>query len=437
MTKDEMISQLWFAEMINDVHHFLDQCTDQKTCAAATKEEVALAESQMNGWLQSLSNPDLDQTTRRLIESQMQATSDRINTLKMTMAEKEAQADRRDSLVDPKAIAERLNNLARVLADHNPSMINIELSQHIDRIDCHADGRAVLRTCRLGVLGEAMDVFSVDEPCVPHNSSDAGSTKQAQPRRRARRRIAGVDQPTEKIKALAEWSTDPHRFAGLDERWFDEYEFHITAFDQQIELLKAELAEAVIELDNHYDELRSAARERLGDLFDPSDYPPSLLDAFQIEHDYPSVEPPDYLRQLNPEVYEQEVKRVQARFDEALQLAEKAFVDELSQLVSHLTERLSGHDDGRSKVFRDTAVENLHQFFQRFQLLNVRSNEQLDALVNQCRQIVDGVQPLALRNDSSLRQQVSSQLSGVQSILDGLLVDRPRRRIIRTSRSDR
>jgi len=211
---------------------------------------------------------------------------------------------------------------------------------------------------------------------------------------------------------------------------------YITAFDEQIELFKAELAEAVIELDDHYEELRSAARERLGELFDASDYPPTLLDAFQIEHDYPSVEPPDYLRQLNPAVYEQEVKRVQARFDETLQLAEQAFVEELSQLVSHLTERLSGHDDGRPKVFRDTAVENLHEFFQRFQLLNVRSNEQLDALVGQCRQIVDGVQPQSLRNDSSLRQQVSSQLSGVQSVLDGLLVDRPRRRIIRTSRAE-
>ena len=39
---------------------------------------------------------------------------------------------------------------------------------------------------------------------------------------------------------------------------------------------------------------------------------------------FPSVEPPDYLQRLNPEVYQRECQRVQARFDEAVQLAEAA-----------------------------------------------------------------------------------------------------------------
>jgi len=120
----------------------------------------------------------------------------------------------------------------------------------------------------------------------------------------------------------------------------------ITEFDEQVVKLRHELDKAVTELDQHYDELRSAARQRLGDLFDASDYPVSLIGLFAIEHDYPSVEPPDYLRQLNPEIYQQECRRVQSRFDEAVQLAEQAFLDELVRLVEHITERLSGADDG-------------------------------------------------------------------------------------------
>jgi hypothetical protein len=77
-------------------------------------------------------------------------------------------------------------------------------------------------------------------------------------------------------------------------------------------------------------------------------------------------------------------------------------------------------------------VENLREFFDRFRALNVRSNDQLDSLVSQCHQVVDGVQPQELRDNGGLRQQVATQLSGVQSVLDGLLVDRPRRRIIRS-----
>ena len=208
----------------------------------------------------------------------------------------------------------------------------------------------------------------------------------------------------------------------------------ISDFDQQIESFREELTGAVDELDRHYADLRSAARRRLGGLFDPGDYPVSLIGLFGIEHEYPSVEPPSYLRQLNPELYEQECHRMQARFDEAVQLAEQAFTEELSKLVEHLSDRLSGEVDGKAKVFRDSAVTNLTEFFDRFRTLNVRSNDQLDDLVNRAQQVLGGVEPQQLRDSTALQQRLVTQLAGVQSSLDGLMVDRPRRNILRRPR---
>jgi hypothetical protein len=208
----------------------------------------------------------------------------------------------------------------------------------------------------------------------------------------------------------------------------------IETFDSKMQTLKQELDEAVEQLDRHYEQLRSAARNRLGSLYNPADYPISLRGLFSVAHDFPSVEPPDYLAQLSPEIYQQECERVAARFDEAVRLAEQAFMEELQQLVAHLTERLTGQVDGKSKVFRDSAVGNLTEFFQRFRQLNVRSNDQLDALVGQCQQIVRGVEPQALRDDHGLRQHVAQQLSQVETVLDSLLVDRPRRNILRRPR---
>jgi len=209
----------------------------------------------------------------------------------------------------------------------------------------------------------------------------------------------------------------------------------IPAFDVQLTTLKAELAEAVEELNERYGELKGIAQRRLGSLFNPSDYPNSLRGWFEVSWDYPSVEPPAYLRQLCPQLYEQEAARVAARFNEAIELAEQAFTEELSKLVSHLTERLSGGDDGKPKVFRDSAVENLREFFERFRHLNIRSSEQLDELVAQAQRVVRGVEPQALRDNQSLRQRITTQLVGVQSQLDGLLVDRPRRNILRRAKS--
>ena len=106
--------------------------------------------------------------------------------------------------------------------------------------------------------------------------------------------------------------------------------------------------------------------------------------------------------------------------------------------MSHLTERISGtNDDGTPKVFRDSAIENLVAFFGRFKQLNVRSNADLDALVEQAERVVRGVEPQGLRDGASLRQRVASELSRVQSSLDDLLIDRPRRRIVRNGAPQR
>jgi hypothetical protein len=201
--------------------------------------------------------------------------------------------------------------------------------------------------------------------------------------------------------------------------------------NMQLTTLKAELDEAVATLNSHYSDLKVAARRRLGRLFNAADYPDTLDGLFAVDWDFPSVEPPDYLRQLSPELYRQESQRVAARFDEAVRLAEEAFTAELARLVSHLTERLSGQEDGKPKVFRDSAVENLSDFFHRFRTLNVGSCQQLDQLVSQVQQILRGIEPQQLRDRQSLRQAVATQLSTAAATLDGLMVNRPRRNILR------
>ena len=208
----------------------------------------------------------------------------------------------------------------------------------------------------------------------------------------------------------------------------------VDSFNEQLNEFRQDLEEAAWRLDEHYAELRDGAREQLGDLFDPQDYPESLRDMFAVVWDFPSVEPPDYLQQLSPEIFEAEKQRVAARFDEAVEMAEAAFTDELHALVGHLGERLSGQTDGRPMIFRDSAVTNLNEFFDRFRQLNIGSNEQLDSLVDQCRDIVGGVAPKQLRDDVGLRSAVAADLAEVRQTLDELLVDRPRRNILRRPR---
>ncbi|EMI22264.1 hypothetical protein RMSM_00790 [Rhodopirellula maiorica SM1] len=208
----------------------------------------------------------------------------------------------------------------------------------------------------------------------------------------------------------------------------------VSEFDDRMIVIQVELSEAVDELDISFAELVDQARNQLGHLFDPTDYPDSVSDLFGITWDFPSVTPPAYLRTVNPELYEQECQRVKAKFAEAVELAEQTFAEELSQLVGHLAERLSGSVDGKPKVFRDSAIANLSEFFGRFQHLNIGSNDDLNQLVENARQVITGVDPQDLRNRSSLRERVARSLTEVEASLDELMTDRPRRNIIRGPR---
>lgn len=204
----------------------------------------------------------------------------------------------------------------------------------------------------------------------------------------------------------------------------------IPQFDEAMQKHRIELIDAVQALAARYQALRVEARDRLGDLFNPEDYPSSITKQFALRWEYPSVEPPNYLKDLNPELYEAEAKRVQQRFETALAMAEDAFAAELQSLVSHLVDKLTGDEgDGKPKVFRNTAVTNLSEFFARFSAMNVRSNSELSALVHQAEKIIAGVDPNDLRKDGALKQHIATSMEQVKATLDEMVQDAPTRAI--------
>jgi hypothetical protein len=132
-----------------------------------------------------------------------------------------------------------------------------------------------------------------------------------------------------------------------------------------------------------------------------------------------------------PDVYQAEQARVRERFENAVELAEQAFATELQRLTAHLAERLTGLHDGQPKVFRASAVENLREFFERFRRLNIRSSPELDMLVEEAQQVITGIEPQQLRDSVRLRQMVARDFEQIQASVGEMLVDRPRRNILR------
>ena len=312
------------------------------------------------------------------------------------------------------------------------------------------------------------------------------------------------------------------------------------------------LGNAVAALDEIYHaELIPEAQERLHDLFDKSNYPQSLAGTFAVDWEYPSIEPPDYLKEMAPEIYEAEQRRIQARFDEAIALTEQAFEAELATLVQSIQEQVTpqtvtewhyegpvqlelaqrlqefesqrdawqiemdefiaeSHDDGGVRLdalmnrqrgiaygislaqeqqnlagatelelkgakvswrpsgggrkikqlfdgteaaeqwlttrgcvktgerqerrnMRADSMERLQEFLTRFQNLSVRSNDQLDALVEQARTAAEGVSAEVVNSEgegaAQLRESLREAMAQIRASLDTMTVGDGRRHI--------
>jgi hypothetical protein len=204
----------------------------------------------------------------------------------------------------------------------------------------------------------------------------------------------------------------------------------IGAFEARMREYKEQLVVAAANLQLEYEAIKVAAREKLGDLYNPNDYPPSLEGVFDLRWEYPPVDPPNYLMTFNPELYQQEQQRVQHRFETAVVMAENAFAEQLQDMISHLIERLTDEPDGTKKTFKASAIENFKEFYDNFRSMNVRSNAQLDNLIQRATDIVSGVDVKDLRKNTNLRQNLTQQMGEVKTALDNLITNAPRRRVL-------
>ena len=210
----------------------------------------------------------------------------------------------------------------------------------------------------------------------------------------------------------------------------------VDSFQAKMEEFRDAMTLAVSELDGHYAELKEIARHKLSDLYNAADYPDTLVGAFAMDWDYPSLEPPEYLMKLNPALFEQERLRMAAKFEEATKLAEMAFAEELKKLTAHLADMLTDGPEGR-KQFRSSCLENLNAFFDNYGKMSIRSSAELDALVEQAKAVVGGLDPKEVRSaENDFRADLAAKMVGIAEAIEANVVTAPKRRISLPNQGD-
>ena len=203
-------------------------------------------------------------------------------------------------------------------------------------------------------------------------------------------------------------------------------------FDAYLIQQSVALAPLLDELLAVYSQAQAEDERRLRDVYDPRDYPPPavLRGAFSIAWQWITFNTPGRLSSIAPEMFQREKDKAEMQWKSATDEITSLMRESFSQLVDHLVDRLTPNQDGSRKKFHDSAVGNLQQWLDLFDLRNVTDDAQLAALVQRARTLTNGVEGDDLRTPSRFRDRIIEEFKSVQSSLDNLIVNRPRRRIM-------
>ena len=218
----------WLPELLDWVRADLGrQRSSAPERAAESARESAELRRDLEGWGTTLGNPKLAASVREDIELKYAAAKARISELERAVAEDRALADHVERVLDGAEVVARLGRLSEALAMANPTLGNLELGRHIERIDCHADGVVELRGTYLGLFDGGVELLSqvvpapAPAPAVPAADDGlAAGFAPAVPRRRARLRVPNLSAEGASTAGEVDTSLDPSRFAGLPSAFF-------------------------------------------------------------------------------------------------------------------------------------------------------------------------------------------------------------------------
>lgn len=155
-----------------------------------------------------------------------------------------------------------------------------------------------------------------------------------------------------------------------------------------------------------YHTIQQRAAHDLGGLYNDLDYPPvQMLENrinFTIESSViPSMTAFDELAGLTPEAIEDLKKQAYEGQQKKVEQALQDLFQRLFQSLHKAAVKLSDEDG----VFRDTLLSNINGALEAVETLNLTNNQELIALANEVKTVIEGLSPDDLRQDKELRKQ--------------------------------
>ena len=212
--------------------------------------------------------------------------------------------------------------------------------------------------------------------------------------------------------------------------FFSANENVIREVEEYLAVKSLELKPLIEEMIATYPQRIEDAEKRLkkGRQFKRSDYPgvEYLRRAFYFEYQWITFDVP---KELPEDVYNVQLAKKMQGLEEQAESIAMCLREAFRSLITHARERLTPDPGGKKKIIRDSVLENINEFIDTFSNRNIVNDMDLANLVQKAQAVlkdVDGAE--TLRDDKDMAKYVQKQFKEIEGSLDGMIVERPRRK---------
>lgn len=175
----------------------------------------------------------------------------------------------------------------------------------------------------------------------------------------------------------------------------------------------------------------AASKAQLGSLWNPMDYPTpeQVRSKFFFDFSVMEMQTPGKLKAINKELYQRELEKIQNVWEGATEKISGVLMEEFQKLTNNLAERLTPGEDGKQKSLRASTIQKMNDWFSLFDARNITSDEQLAAMVEKARRLVNGIDLETIKEDVAARAELSGGFQGLVDEINQAVIDRPSRRM--------
>jgi hypothetical protein len=177
-----------------------------------------------------------------------------------------------------------------------------------------------------------------------------------------------------------------------------------------------------------YEWARTEAKAALGSVFNERDYPTRLVLAtkFRFVVNYlPVPEVGDWRVDMGNTARDELAQHYAKYYEEQNRTAVATLYEQTLKPLLHMSDKLADPEAGKGnksgiQTFRDSLVENVVEIIDRLEVYNVMGDPSIRETRFKLQQIMDGITPDALREDTYLRHETKRKVDEVIASLPSL-----------------